>query len=97
VEREILLPFSNYLEKEDPMFITGVQMASDQVFVGLIEFIGNRLQEISTGMETDHNNVDVRLTLESESYERDQWDEGYLAALNDIVVFIQGLDSRAAA
>ena len=79
------------------MFITGVQIASDQAFVGLIEFIGHRLEEIGSGMEMDDNNVEASLHLESEFYERDRWDEGYLAALNDIVVFIQGQHSRAAA
>ncbi|HXA83552.1 MAG TPA: hypothetical protein VNZ47_00655 [Candidatus Dormibacteraeota bacterium] len=78
------------------MFIAGVQMAGDQAFVGLIEFIGNRLEEITTGMKMDNKSVDASLPLE-ESYERERWDEGYLAALNDIVAFIQGLNSRAAA
>jgi hypothetical protein len=79
------------------MFINGIQMMGDQGLVGLLEFIGSRLEEIGNGKEVNGIRVDAGSHLETGSEEQDEWDEGYLTALNDIVVFIQGLHSRAAA
>jgi hypothetical protein len=79
------------------MSISGIQMASDQRLMEIIKFIGCRLEEIGNGMESQGLGSYAGKSLAIESGELEDWDEGYLAALNDIVVFIQSLDSSAAA
>jgi hypothetical protein len=69
-------------------------MIGDQGLVGLLEFIGNRLEEIGNGKEINDIRMDAGSPLETGS---EEWDEGYLAALNDIVAFIQDQNSKAAA
>lgn len=53
----------------------------------VIQFIGGRLDEISIGKS---------IAMDGAGH-TDDWDEGYLNALSDIVIFIQHLHSRAAA
>jgi hypothetical protein len=79
------------------MSISGIQMASDQRLMEIIQFIGCRLEAIGSGVEPQGPGAHRSKSLVPESDELEDWDEGYLAALNDIVVFIQGLDSSAAA
>ena len=74
------------------MSIPNGQMVSDQSLVALMEFIGGRLDNISSGISVNEGRL-----LENGSVERDDWEEGYLSALKDIVVFIQCLHSSAAA
>jgi hypothetical protein len=75
-------------------------MNSDQRWgelVELIEFVMGRLEEIGSGMEKEGIAVDPRKHLEKGSVERANWHGGYLAALDDVLVFVQRLHSRAAA
>jgi hypothetical protein len=74
------------------MSIPKCQMVSDQRLVALMVFIGGRLDNISKGMSVNEGSL-----LESGSEERDDWEEGYLSALKDIIVFVQCLHSSAAA
>lgn len=92
VERESLLPFSTHQKNEDSMSIPNGQMVGDQSLVALMEFIGGRLDNISSGISVNEGRP-----LESGSVERDDWEEGYLSALKDIIVFVQCLQSSAAA
>jgi hypothetical protein len=79
------------------MTISGMQMASDQRLMEIIKFIGCRLEAIGSGMESQGLGAHAGKSLAIESDDLEDWDEGYLAALNDLVVFIQSLDSSAAA
>jgi hypothetical protein len=74
------------------MSIPNGQMVGDQSLVALMEFIGARLDNISSGISVNEGRP-----LESGSVERDDWEEGYLSALKDIIVFVQCLQSSAAA
>jgi hypothetical protein len=84
-------------EREDVMSIPKVLPVDDPRWSELIEFISGRLQEIGSGMEMQGIVNDAGKRLEEGSEETDDWYEGYLAAFNDIVVFIQRLHSSAAA
>ncbi len=61
----------------------------------VIEFITSRLEEI----EIEENLIQPGTPKNAEqgSVHSDDWDEGYLTALNDMVCFIQRLHSRSAA
>lgn len=71
--------------------------ADDYRWGELIEFISGRLEAIGSGMEMQGIVTDAVKNREEQFEETDDWYEGYLAAYNDIVVFIQRLHSSAAA
>jgi hypothetical protein len=75
-------------------------MNSDQRWgelVELIEFVTRRLEQIGNGMEEEGIAADPRKYFEKGSEERANWHGGYLAALDDVLVFVERLHSRAAA
>ncbi len=78
------------------MSISKVQMVNDQRLTALVEFICCRIDEVGSGTEVSGIIVNASKP-ERESEERDYWDDGYLAALKDVVVFIQCLHYSAAA
>jgi hypothetical protein len=63
--------------------------------IQVIEFISSRLEEI--GIERNLIQPNTERNPEQGSVHADDWDDGYLTALNDMVCFIQGLHSRSAA
>jgi hypothetical protein len=63
--------------------------------VQVIEFISGRLEEMER--ETDLTQLNAEKHEEQSSIHGDDWDEGYLSALNDMVGFILHLHSRSAA
>lgn len=79
------------------MSIPKVLPVDDQRWGELVEFITGRLEEIGSGLEVNSIVADAGKRLEKGSAETDDWYEGYLAAFNDIVLFIQRLHSSAAA
>jgi hypothetical protein len=79
-------------QKKDRMPIPRGQAVNDPRLLALLVFIGSCLDDIATGTSIDAGKLPA---IGSE--ERDEWEEGYLTALNDIVVFIQCLQSSAAA
>jgi hypothetical protein len=79
------------------MSIPRVLPVDDQRWGELIEFISGRLEEIGSGLEMQGIVKDAAKHVEEASEKTDDWYEGYLAAFNDIVVFIQRLHSSAAA
>ena len=78
------------------MSIPKVLPVDDQRWGELVEFITGRLEEIGSGIEIQGIVKEAGMHLEG-SEETDDWQEGYLAAFKDIVVFIQRLHSSAAA
>src|ERR1700681_4576567 len=90
----VLYPF--WME-EGAMSISEIQIPSDQRLIKIINFIGCRLDEIGSAVESKGLGVYLSGSLSIEPDNLEDWDEGYLAALNDLVVFIQGMDSSAAA
>ena len=65
--------------------------------VELIDFVTGRLEEIGNGMEKEGIAVDGRKYFEKGSVARANWHGGYLAALDDVLVFVERLHSQAAA
>ena len=57
--------------------------------VELIEFISAQLERIGNGKEDIRVRVVPGKQSEEESEKKDDWFEGYLAALEDVVVFIE--------
>jgi hypothetical protein len=62
--------------------------------VQVIEFISSRVEQI--GSEKNLIEPDSEKNAEQGAH-GDDWQEGYLTALNDMVCFIQRLHSRSAA
>jgi hypothetical protein len=67
--------------------------------VEVIEFISVRLDQIEDAIEMEQSPTLAYAEKHEErrSIHGDDWDEGYLTALRDIVGFIQRLHSRNAA
>jgi len=65
----------------------------------VIEFIAIRLDEIEDAIEMEQSPILANAEKHEEQrlIHGDDWDEGYLTALRDIVDFIQRLHSRNAA
>jgi hypothetical protein len=82
---------------EDAMPIPRVLLVDRQwgELVQVIEFISSRLDEI--GVEHNLIQPDSEKYAEQDPVHGDDWDQGYLTALNDMVCFIQRLHSKSAA
>jgi hypothetical protein len=80
---------------EDAMPIPGVLLVDRQwgELVQVIEFISSRLDE----MGTENNLLQADSEKRPEPVHGEDWEQGYLTALNDMVGFIQGLHSKNAA
>jgi hypothetical protein len=68
------------------------QVVNDPRLIALLTFIGSRLDDVANDISFGA----VQLP-EIGSDERDDWETGYLTALNDIVAFVTCLQSSAAA
>jgi hypothetical protein len=79
------------------MPIPGVLLVDRQwgELVQVIEFISSRLDEI--GIENNLIQSDSEKYAEQDPIHADDWEDGYLTALNDMVCFIQRLHSKNAA
>lgn len=83
--------------KEDMMSIPKVQAPGDQQLLDLMQFICSRLEQVSRGVELQSIVKDAAKHREEGFEKTDDWYDGYLAAVKDIVVFIQCLQPSAAA
>jgi hypothetical protein len=72
--------------------ILRAQIMDDPRWFALMGFIGCRLDDIGRGISV--NSEEFRDKI---SQEQDDWEEGYLTALKEIVLFIQCLQPVAAA
>jgi hypothetical protein len=68
------------------------QIVDDPRWFALMGFIGCRLDDIGRGTRVNTEEFPEKI-----SQERDDWEEGYLTALKEIVLFIQCLQPVAAA